>query len=134
MPVLIVPPGGKQEESARRLLEFDEPPASLLYDKKPRVLLLSFEDGAGLNLQHGCHHVVLYAPLAGSSNNSDDVVMDVGKEQQSIGRLRRPGQGHTVVVHRLVLQGPNSEDTVERALTNRNDDESLIAQASNLDG
>ena len=30
---------------------------------RPLVLLLSFRDAAGLNLQYAAHHVVFYAPL-----------------------------------------------------------------------
>mgnify|MGYP003311825279 CR=1 FL=1 len=58
-------PGEDQERTAELVLEFDEPPTELsVKQKKCRLLLLAYEDGAGLNLQHGCHHVVLYAPLA----------------------------------------------------------------------
>jgi hypothetical protein len=63
------------------------------------VLLLSYDDGAGLNLQHGCHHVVLYAPLALAAKDSEKIIAAVGKEQQSIGRVRRSGQQHKVTVH-----------------------------------
>ena len=101
-----------QEAYSRLVVEFDEAP-SADYQSKCRVLLLDYEDGAGLNLQTGCHHVVLYAPLAGTPNDNESIVAAVGKEQQSIGRVRRSGQKHKVGVHRLELIGPNEERTLD---------------------
>ena len=92
---------------------------------------VSYDDGAGLNLQHGCHHVVLFAPLAQAAKDSEKIIAAVGKEQQSIGRVRRAGQSHKVTVHRLVLEGPNGERTVDGALHERNEDKELIRSATN---
>ena len=100
----------------------------------PRVLLLAYEDGAGLNLQHGCHHVVLFAPLAGAAQNSEQIIAAIGKEQQSIGRVRRQFQKHKVTVHRLLLKGPEDEPTLDAVLTDRNMDEAYIRQATNTAG
>ena len=114
------------------MLEFDEPPTDLsIQQKKCRVLLLAYEDGAGLNLQHGCHHVVLYAPLASPPKDSEKVIAAVGKEQQSIGRVRRAGQKRSVTIHRLVLLDPNGERTIDGLLHDRNMDEKLIRSATN---
>ena len=95
------------------------------------MLLLAYEDGAGLNLQHGCHHVVLYAPLASPPKDSEKVIAAVGKEQQSIGRVRRAGQKHTVIIHRLVLTGPDGERTLDGFLHDRNTNEDMIRSATN---
>ena len=127
----VVTPGEEQEKAARLVLEFDEPPHEETYQKRCRVLLLSYDDGAGLNLQHGCHHVVLFAPLAQAAKDSEKIIAAVGKEQQSIGRVRRAGQSHKVTVHRLVLEGPNGERTVDGALHERNEDKELIRSATN---
>ena len=95
------------------------------------MLLLAYEDGAGLNLQHGCHHVVLYAPLAGAAKDSEKIIAAVGKEQQSIGRVRRAGQKHAVTIHRLWLQGPEGENTLDEVMHERGMDEELIRSATN---
>ena len=74
LPTEVARPGEDQERTAEQVLEFDEPPTALsMAQGKCRVLLLAYEDGAGLNLQHGCHHVVLYAPLASPPKDSDKV-------------------------------------------------------------
>ena len=74
LPTEVARPGEDQERTAEQVLEFDEPPTALsMAQGKCRVLLLAYEDGAGLNLQHGCHHVVLYAPLASPPRDSDKV-------------------------------------------------------------
>ena len=96
------------------------------------MLLLAYEDGAGLNLQHGCHHVVLFAPLAGAAQNSEQIIAAIGKEQQSIGRVRRFGQQSQVTVHRIVLQGPNGQETLDGVITKRNQHEDFIRSATNV--
>ena len=58
------------------------------------------------------------------------VIAAVGKEQQSIGRVRRAGQPHSVTVHRIVLEGPKGEKTLDRGLCERNQDEELIKQST----
>ena len=98
------------------------------------MLLLAYEDGAGLNLQHGCHHVVLYAPLAGACKDSEKIIAAVGKEQQSIGRVRRAGQKHHVTIYRIELKGANGEKTLDGLLHERNMDETLIRSATNTAG
>jgi hypothetical protein len=131
-PCAVVRPGEEQETAAQLVLAFDEEPTEhTLREGRCRVLLLAYEDGAGLNLQHGCHHVVLFAPLAGAAKDGERVIAAVGKEQQSIGRVRRAGQVHLVTVHRLVLEGPDGERTVDGVLTDRNMDEELIRSATN---
>ena len=135
MPVEVVWPGEQQEKAATDVLAFNEEPSEQSYkDKKPRVLLLAYEDGAGLNLQHGCHHVVLFAPLAGAAQNSEQIIAAIGKEQQSIGRVRRQFQKHKVTIHRLLLKGPKDERTLDAVLTDRNMDEAYIRQATNTAG
>lgn len=129
---VVITPGKDQEAAAELVLAFDEPPLEVSYQHKCRVMLLAYEDGAGLNLQHGCHHVVLYAPLAGSGHDQDQIIAAVGKEQQSIGRVRRAGQLHSVTVHRIVLEGPTGERTLDRGLCERNQDEELIKQSTNV--
>ena len=97
-------------------------------EARASVLLLSFECAAGLNLQTCSHNVVLYAPLFSRS----DPVAAVAKEQQAMGRVWRYGQTHDVTVHRLVLEGPRGEDSVDRLLIARNTDPTFLQQASNL--
>ena len=132
LPSEVAKPGEDQERTAELVLEFDEPPTELsVKQQRCRVLLLAYEDGAGLNLQHGCHQVVLYAPLACPPKDSEKVVAAVGKEQQSIGRVRRAGQKHTVGVHRIVLTGPDGQKTIDGLLHDRNEDKQLIRSATN---
>ena len=128
----VITPGKDQEEAAELVLAFDEPPLEASYKSKCRVLLLAYEDGAGLNLQHGCHHVVLYAPLAGSGHDQEQIIGAVGKEQQSIGRVRRSGQKHPVTVHRIVLDGPEGQPTLDRMLSERNQQDELIKSSTNV--
>ena len=116
----------------KKVLRFDEPPLEASYRSKCRVMLLAFEDGAGLNLQHGCHHVVLYAPLAGSGHDQEQIIGAVGKEQQSIGRVKRAGQTCTVTVHRIVLKGPTGQATLDSDLCDRNQQSELIKTSTNV--
>ena len=130
--VQVITPGERQEQAAELVLAFDEPPLQATYKAKCRVMLLAYEDGAGLNLQHGCHHVVLYAPLAGSGHDQEAIIGAVGKEQQSIGRVRRFGQKSLVTVHRIVLQGPNGQETLDGVITKRNQHDDFIRCATNV--
>ena len=60
---------------------------------RPRVLVLSFENAAGLNLQTESYNVVLFHPLySGNGGTNDDPVQDVSVELQAIGRVFRNGQ------------------------------------------
>jgi site-specific DNA-cytosine methylase/superfamily II DNA or RNA helicase len=92
---------------------------------RPRVLLLTFEQAVGLNLQHSCHHAVLFAPLWG-----EDQVLACAQEQQAIGRIHRPGQKNDVHVYRLVVVGPKGEELVDQQVVRRNTSETLIAAAT----
>ena len=135
VPTTVITPGENQEAAAMQVLAFDEPPpleATSYYRTQCRVLLLAYEDGAGLNLQHGCHHVVLYAPLAGHGSDQEQIISAVGKEQQSIGRVRRAGQTQDVTVHRIMLDGPRGERTLDRKLCERNQDKGLISRSTNI--
>jgi len=132
LPTDVARPGEGQERAAELVLEFDEPPTELsVAQRKCRVLLLAYDDGAGLNLQHGCHHVILYAPLSSPPKDGERVIAAVGKEQQSIGRVRRAGQSSHVTIHRIVLEGPGGERTLDGLLHERNMDEALIKSATN---
>eukprot|EP00930_Biecheleria_cincta_P021338 TRINITY_DN1583_c0_g1_i3.p1 TRINITY_DN1583_c0_g1~~TRINITY_DN1583_c0_g1_i3.p1 ORF type:complete len:1977 (-),score=328.37 TRINITY_DN1583_c0_g1_i3:362-5602(-) len=92
---------------------------------RPRVLLLSFEQAAGLNLQHSCFHAVLFAPLS-----SDDEIHDCAREQQAIGRIHRPGQDKDVNVWRIILQGPDEQPTIDTQILAQNTKPARIAAAT----
>ena len=92
------------------------------------MLLLSFENAAGLNLQYVCHHVVLYAPLW-----AQDTVAAVANEQQAIGRVYRYGQTQQVTVHRMLMQMPGRNgQTVDEHLHAMNTAEATINAATNI--
>ena len=74
----------------------------------------------------------LYAPLAGSGHDQDQIIGAVGKEQQSIGRVRRAGQQHAVTIHRIVLDGPNGERTLDRMLCERNQRDEYVKSSTNV--
>ena len=94
----------------------------------PRVLLLSFENAAGLNLQYVCHHVVLYAPLW-----AQDTVAAVANEQQAIGRVYRYGQTQQVTVHRMLMHKERgNSQTVDEHLHAMNTAEATINAATNI--
>lgn len=128
----VITPGKDQEEAAEKVLRFDEPPLEASYRNKCRVMLLAYEDGAGLNLQHGCHHVVLYAPLAGSGHDQEQIIGAVGKEQQSIGRVKRAGQMCTVTIHRIMLLDPGGQTTLDSELCERNQRPELVKTSTNV--
>jgi hypothetical protein len=51
--------------------------------KRPRVLVLNFDDAAGLNLQTECYSLILFTPLyVGVGGSSDDPVWDASTELQ----------------------------------------------------
>jgi site-specific DNA-cytosine methylase len=89
---------------------------------KPRVTLLTFEQAAGLNLQHGCSHIVLFAPLY----TGNDPMSSCAKEQQAIGRVYRSGQKQDVFVHRIILKGPKGQATLDKMVLDRNTQEETI--------
>jgi hypothetical protein len=58
--------------------------------------------GHGVNLQHGGHHMVWTTPTFSNEQH-----------EQMIGRLKRQGQQHQVVVHYLVMDGTVDEMVLE---------------------
>jgi hypothetical protein len=97
---------------------------------RARILLLSFEQAAGHNLQEACHNVILYDPYYSGS----DAVADASVEEQAVGRVMRQGQRYDVTVTRIVLKGPNGERCLDDWIVERNLDESVLrAATSNFD-
>jgi hypothetical protein len=97
---------------------------------RPRVLLLSFEQAAGHNLQEACHHVILYDPYY----TGTDAVADASVEMQATGRVFRQGQKLDVTETRLVLRGPHDERCLDDWIVERNTDkETLQKVTSNYD-
>jgi hypothetical protein len=97
---------------------------------RPRILLLSFAQAAGHNLQEACHNVILYEPYYASP----DAVADASVEEQAVGRVMRQGQKYDVTVTRIVLKGPNGESCLDDSIVKRNlDDDVLRAATSNFD-
>jgi hypothetical protein len=95
-----------------------------------RILLLSFEQAAGHNLQEACHHVILYDPYYSGS----DAVADASVEEQAVGRVMRQGQKSDVTVTRIILKGPKGETCLDDWIVERNLDEDVLAAAtSNFD-
>ena len=74
---------------------------------------------------------MLYAPLSATARDADSVIGVIGKEQQSIGRVRRAGQKHKVSIYRLELRGPAGEETIDGELVSQNTREDLIRRATN---
>ena len=98
--------------------------------QRPRILLLSFEQAAGHNLQEACHNVILYEPYYSGS----DAVADASVEEQAIGRVYRQGQKYDVTVTQIILQGPNGEPCLDSEISDRNlQDEVLQAAMCNFD-
>jgi len=102
-------------------------------EARPRVLVLNFENAAGLNLQMECHNLILFTPLyIGEGGSTSDAVSDASTELQAIGRVYRPGQpSPRVNVYRIEIQGPNGEDCLDGQLIRRNMNEEIIAMAVN---
>jgi hypothetical protein len=97
---------------------------------RPRILLLSFEQAAGHNLQEACHHVIIYDPMYSGA----DAVADASVEEQAVGRVMRQGQKSDVTVTRIIVKGPNGERCLDDWICERNlDDEVLRAATSNFD-
>jgi hypothetical protein len=91
----------------------------------PRVLLLSFDQAAGLNLQYSCYNAILFAPLS-----SDDEIHDCAREQQAVGRIHRPGQEKDVTVVRIILEGPEGQPTIDSQIMEQNIKPARIAAAT----
>ena len=103
--------------------------------ERPRVLVLTFEECAGLNLQTACNNVVLYAPMYSLDN---DLVKDCSTEMQAIGRVYRTGQVKDVTVHRIVVYPPEGkskegEKTLDDWVLKRNMDPKIVAKATNAE-
>mmetsp|Transcript_4107 Transcript_4107/g.5670 ORF Transcript_4107/g.5670 Transcript_4107/m.5670 type:complete len:1268 (-) Transcript_4107:118-3921(-) len=98
---------------------------------RPRILLLSFEQAAGHNLQQACHHVILFEPVYSGT----DSVADASVEQQAIGRVVRQGQTSAVVtVIRLHLKLRDGSNGTDEIIIKRNTDEFILqAASSNFD-
>lgn len=97
---------------------------------RPRVLLLSFEQAAGHNLQEACHNVILFDPMY----TGTDAVADASVEEQAVGRVMRQGQTSDVAVTRIVVKGPDGEPCLDDWMINRNLDENVLrAATSNFD-
>jgi len=99
-------------------------------ERDKRILLLSYEQAAGHNLQEACHNVIMFEPMYSGS----DAVADASIEEQAIGRVMRQGQEHDVTVSRILVKGPSGEDCVDNWVTDRNEDEEVLkAATSNFD-
>lgn len=118
------------EEQNERIAWFRHVDATEEDRSRPRVLLLSFEQAAGHNLQEACHHVIVYEPMY----TSPDAVADASVEEQAVGRVMRQGQKNDVVVTRIVVKGPAGEICLDDWIVNRNLDKDVLAAAtSNFD-
>ena len=97
---------------------------------RPRILLLSFNQAAGHNLQEACHHVIMYDPMYSGS----DAVADASVEEQALGRVLRQGQKEDVTCYRILVKGPNGEKCLDDCIIERNLDEDVLrAATSNFD-
>lgn len=97
---------------------------------RPRILLLTFDQAAGHNLQEACHHVILFDPMYSGT----DAVADASVEEQAVGRVVRQGQTRDVTVTRIVVTGPQGERCLDDAIVERNlNDDVLRAATSNFD-
>ncbi|CAJ1936311.1 unnamed protein product [Cylindrotheca closterium] len=98
--------------------------------QRPRILLLSFEQAAGHNLQEACHNVIIYDPYYSGS----DAVADASVEEQAVGRVMRQGQKRDVTVTRILVSGPKGERCLDDWIMERNLDEKVLqAATSNFD-
>ena len=97
---------------------------------RPRILLLSFNQAAGHNLQEACHNVIMYDPMYSGS----DAVADASVEEQALGRVMRQGQTDDVTCYRILVKGPNGERCLDDVIVERNlDEEVLRAATSNFE-
>lgn len=86
-------PHDSVQEMNRKISFYQHADATEEDRRRPRVLVLSFENAAGLNLQTESYNVILFHPLYnGHGGTSDDPVQDVSVELQAIGRVFRNGQ------------------------------------------
>lgn len=98
--------------------------------KRPRILLLSFEQAAGHNLQESIHDVIFFDPMYSGT----DAVADASVEEQAIGRVFRQGQKYDVSLTRIILKGPNGERCTDDWIVERNTNEDVLrAATSNFD-
>ena len=97
---------------------------------RPRILLLSFNQAAGHNLQEACHNVIMFDPMYSGS----DAVADASVEEQALGRVMRQGQKDDVTCYRILVKGPDGERCLDDIIVERNlDEEVLRAATSNFD-
>jgi hypothetical protein len=97
--------------------------------KRPRILLLSFSQAAGHNLQEACKNVILYDPVYSGT----DAVADASVEEQAVGRVMRQGQKYDVTVTRIILKDPDGKRCLDDWIMERNlDDQVLAAATSNF--
>ena len=94
--------------------------------QRPRILLLSFSQAAGHNLQEACKHVILYDPVYSGT----DAVADASVEEQAVGRVMRQGQKYDVTVSRIVLKDPDGKRCLDDWIVERNLDEKVLAAAT----
>ncbi|KAL3944975.1 MAG: hypothetical protein SGBAC_000951 [Bacillariaceae sp.] len=98
--------------------------------RRPRILVLSFEQAAGHNLQEACHNIIIYDPYYSGS----DAVADASVEEQAVGRVMRQGQKCDVTVTRILVKGPQGERCLDDWIVERNLDEKVLqAATSNFD-
>ncbi|GMH56832.1 hypothetical protein TrLO_g11280 [Triparma laevis f. longispina] len=77
--------------------------------RRPRVLLLTFAECAGLNLQLACYNVIFFQPMfTYHEDKSDSSVEDCSKELQALGRVYRTGQTKNVKIHKIICDPPES--------------------------
>ena len=97
---------------------------------RPRILLLSYNQAAGHNLQEDCHNVIMFDPMYSGS----DAVADASVEEQALGRVMRQGQKVDVTCYRILVRGPDGERCLDDAIVERNLDEDVLrAATSNFD-
>ena len=98
------------EEKGEVLSFYKDADATEEDKKRPRVLLLTFAECAGLNLQGASYNVVLYQQLySWSGYGCDPRVEDCSTELQAIGRVYRTGQARDVIIHKIVVDPPKSK-------------------------
>ena len=93
---------------------------------RPRILLLSFSQAAGHNLQEACKNVILYDPVYSGT----DAVADASVEEQAVGRVMRQGQKYDVTVFRIILKDPEGKRCLDDWITERNLDENVLRAAT----
>ena len=93
---------------------------------RPRILLLSFSQAAGHNLQEACKHVILYDPVYSGT----DAVADASVEEQAVGRVMRQGQKYDVTVTRILVKDPEGKRCLDDWIMERNLDEKVLAAAT----